>query len=232
MIKVSQLDPKTASANTILSLGKAFIKVFSTDPAWEEFWKCPRCNASFPESDTSPECFHCAQNGYNVPITEYWTMTKVLEDFYTEMSKENAICIIATNEEEEIVGFCWGYFLNVNPSLEEHLGAEGLIGSLEKSGLSDTVVAYQDEIAVIPEYQKQGIAKKLFMERHRHFHSIAPEGTVFFRTLSKPTKSVTYTWMIDKIGYQVIHEIENEHRTRVIARHSVSEVQSYIESNY
>jgi len=218
MIKINLLDLKSASASTILSLSRAYTKVFSTDPSWNEHWKCPRCCSAFARSHTATECHHCANEGYSVPLVEYWPSTIVLTDFYKEMSKKQAVCITATeaNNNNEIVGFCWGYFVKINKELEEHLEAPNLIKSLKENGVNDNYVAYQDEIAVVPEYQGKGIAKMLFTERHQHFYKNAPHGFAIFRTLATPP-SVTYKWMIEKLGYKVIHQIQSQNRTRVIA---------------
>ncbi len=222
MTDIYHLDLSKAKASQILSLADAYAKVFSTDSAWNEFYKCPRCSSSFPESYLATECSHCTQEGYSVPLVPYWPTTIILSDFYKEMSKEGAVCIVASDKSENIVGFCWGYLLKVDHHLEEHLGAPGLIESMKNFGITDEYVAYQDEIAVIPTFQKQGIAKKLFQERHRHFHEKIPNGTAIFRTLASPPSS-TYGWMIEKLGYQVIHNLESENRLRVIAGKKIIE---------
>ncbi len=221
MVTIQKLDLKHAPASQILSISNAYKTVFSTDPAWNEFWKCPKCDNGFPESFLEKECFYCIKQGYSVPLVEYWSNTNILGDFYKEMAKDRAICIIALEDNINVVGFCWGYFVQVNPELEKHLEAPGLIESLREYGINGMNVAYQDEIAVIPEFQKQGIAKKLFIERHRHFYNEMPDAISIFRTLATPP-SVTYKWMIEKLDYKIIHKIESQNRLRVIAAKKVS----------
>lgn len=223
-ISINVLDLRNTSSGTILSLAKAYQKVFSTDSSWNEFYKCPKCDSSFPESYKETECSYCKKEGYSVPLVEYWPISVILGDFYKEMAKKDAICVIAVNEKKEIIGFCWGYFVKVGENLEKHLEAPGLVKSIRNEGVNDEYVAYQDEIAVVPEYQGKGIAKKLFIERHRHFCNVAPKGTVLFRTLFKPVKSITYKWMVGKLGYKVINKISNENRVRIIASKSIAQI--------
>lgn len=223
MITIKKVDLKSISWSDVLSIAEAYIKVFSTDKNWSEFWKCPKCGHHFPESFPEKDCSACKIDGYSVPLVEYWTKTEVLQDFYREMGKEGAVCFIAENPENDIVGFCWGYFVEINEILEKHLGANGLADSFRKININNSRFAYQDEIAVLPEYQGSGIAKKLYTARHQHFKSVDPDGVVFFRTLSQPP-SITYKWMVEKLGYGIVHTIEDSGRTKVIAAIQVSQV--------
>lgn len=216
MITIKKLDLKNASSTEIKSLGNAYKNVFSNDPSWNEYWKCPMCDSAFSKNHSILECHYCKEEGYSVPLVEYWTETTILSDFYKEMKKDRSVCVVAVNEKKDVIGFCWGYFEKVDSNLEKYLDAEGLLKSLATQNIFDEYVAYQDEIAVVPEYQGRGIAKRLFLERHQHFYKENPNAISIFRTLSQPP-SVTYKWMIEKLGYSVIHEIESQNRLRVIA---------------
>ena len=81
-------------------------------------------------------------------------MSTVLSDFYREMQKPDAICVIAECEER-VIGFAWGYRVTADQDLTNALDAPGLHDAISGDFF------YLDECAVAPEFQGSGIGKQL-----------------------------------------------------------------------
>lgn len=91
------------------------------------------------------------------PWFEEWEASQVTKDFYLEIAKDGAICLVAISNEGEVIGFSWGYRIKLNSEHSSKLEAP----NLEKT-LGEEEFFYLDEVAVVPSQQFKGIGKKLF----------------------------------------------------------------------
>jgi len=169
-MNITAMDPFEDSG-TVLAIAKVYRQAFGYEP-WEEGYKCPVCNRTFDLSYTGSTCPWCINTGKSVLLVEYWPINQVVSDFYGEMRKTGAICLVAY-EDSSLVGFAWGYQVVVDQKLAQHLEAPSLERSVSGCAF------YLDETAVLPKYQKRGIGTELV---HRIFVARS-EPTLLLRTL-------------------------------------------------
>ncbi len=172
-ISVQQFRP-FSYPETVRGIVAAYQHAFGGEP-WNEGYVCPVCDALFPLSEERETCGGCAKFGKAVLLVERWPTGRVMSDFYREMMRPEALCLVAKNEFEKVVGFIWGYRIAANEHIDEHLEAPGL------SRLITGEFFYIDEAAVIPEYQRQGIGKRLVAQMLK----AQPEKNVLARTLDQ-----------------------------------------------
>jgi ribosomal protein S18 acetylase RimI-like enzyme len=110
-----------------------------------------------------------------VLLVEYWPTSKVISDFYREMKKPEALCLVAKNDDGKVVGFIWGYKIVVGDHIDDYLEAPGL------SRLVSGEFFYLDDAAVLPEYQRKGIGKNLIA----HMLQMRPRKNILARTLDQ-----------------------------------------------
>lgn len=137
----------------IMGIAKAYQQTFAGYP-WFEGYKCPECGEGFPLTHTEKTCTKCSSPGKPVLLIDYWLTDTIISDFNREMTKHGAICIVA-KLDEKIIGFTWGYNVQSNLELDSHLDAPDLHQRHRGEYF------YLDEVAVVPDYQKKGIGKKL-----------------------------------------------------------------------
>ena len=94
-------------------------EVFAEDP-WNEWLKCQICGKHFGIKQKENllrfgSFIHCG-----VPLVEFWPKEKVAKDILSEITEE-ASCHLAINKEKNVVGFCWGYPIDIT-QLEEKIG--------------------------------------------------------------------------------------------------------------
>jgi len=142
------------------------------------------------------------------PWNEDWPAATIEADLRRELAKPDASCWLAA-EGEAVIGFCWGYSLEVG-QFDEHLGLVGVDAILCSLGLAK--VAYFDEIGVATQWRGHGIAKRLFGLRRADFMRSGLE-TAVVRTMSNPP-TVVYGWY-GRDGYRIIAEY-NDERKRVV----------------
>lgn len=116
---------------------------------------------------------------------------------------------------DKAVGFAFGR-LERATSLERELGIEfaaaieeraSFAGDLAKQLVFDPAyVLYQADLGVLPEYQGQGLAKRLFWTRYR----ANPQPYFVTRARQFPEPSVTYLWYTEKLGYEVVARYPEE----------------------
>ncbi len=170
-------------------------EAFGGEP-WNEGFICPVCKTSRALDDKMPlYCVHCKKNdGRLVKILEYWSVDKILSDFYQEMLRPGAICTVK-RDGLKITAFAWGYEVENNASLDEHLEAPGLCNAVGDEFL------YLDECAVIPEWQGRGCGSwvlKNFM------HEASKVGRdVLLRTM----KNSVMHKLVVKFGGKVVQDI-------------------------
>ncbi|MCX6713855.1 MAG: GNAT family N-acetyltransferase [Candidatus Vogelbacteria bacterium] len=153
MVTISSIDPYRES-EVVQQLVEAYASVFGEEP-WNEGYRCPSCGEAFPLGSELVFCPLCAKKGWSIPVVKYWPTETILTDFYREVGKPSARCLVA-KDGDKVVGFAWGYDLVVG---------EGIDGSLEAPGLAMTLPAgvyyYGDEVAVLKEYRNRGIGTQL-----------------------------------------------------------------------
>ena len=144
---IERLDPHCDAS--VQSLAQVYQNIFGNDPGWQEGYECRMCQTTIPLSSGGGACKRCG-----TLLLECWPLAKIVSDFLQEMQKSKAVCLVAY-DQSEIVGFTWGYCVIVTKDLGEHLDAP----DLEKLVCGD--MFYLDEVAVLPEYQGQGVGTSL-----------------------------------------------------------------------
>lgn len=186
----------------VRGLVKVYKEAFGGEP-WNEGYKCPLCEAIFPLSFTETICPLCRNNdNKQIKLTEYWLTEQVLADFYAEMAKPGAICVLDCSQVDSnwpVCGFAWGYDLTVNLVTEQNLESPGL------SNLITGTFFYLDECAVLPSYQSQGRGKVLL----EAIFSRQPHRRILLRTLMDSRMCR----MIQHMGGEIVQQIS---RNRVI----------------
>ncbi len=138
---------------TVWEIAEAYRLTFGGEP-WNEGYKCPVCESVLPLAMNARTCPACEAKGKQVLLAEHWPIGKIISDFYGEMSRAGAVCFIA-RAEGALVGFAWGYEMDVLPETDVHLEAPGLYRLLRGQFF------YLDEVAVLPALQGRGIGKDL-----------------------------------------------------------------------
>jgi GNAT superfamily N-acetyltransferase len=141
---------------TVWEIAGVYQTAFAHEP-WLEGYRCPLCNSVFGFTAHLSLCPNCRKEDMLINLIEYWPISRVITDFYTENTKENAICLVA-EEDGSAVGFAWRYRFDISPSTEVKISATGLSKIYMRS------VFYLDECAVLPKLQGQGIGKTLIQE--------------------------------------------------------------------
>jgi hypothetical protein len=198
-------------------------------PPWNESHVCPKCSTTFGATAvaTLPPKLPCPVGDCTGTLEPFWPTATVAADFKSETATkptagQQPSSWIALNGET-VVGICWGYTITPD-ALEQKLELPGFSTALATYyGQLPTAVAYQDELAVLPNFRQRrfaslgnrSIARTLVEARHTDFLSFgATVGAV--RTLAQPATR-TYTWYTHA-GFQVIARYPtNPHRV-ILAR--------------
>jgi len=195
------LDPFKGK-DAVNNIAQVYQKAFGNKP-WNEGYVCPICKTVFADEFSSwgycQQCSH--KDGRLVGIVRCWPIDKVITDFYREMTKSNALCLVM-KDGGTIIAFAWGYSIQVNTFLDKYLEAPNL-----HSKLMSREFLYLDECAVTPKWQGQGCGKALlksFVEKAKE-----EKKSVLLRTMEN---SVMHK-LAEKFGGKVIQKIS---RQRVI----------------
>lgn len=147
----------------VAAITDAYREAFGGEP-WNEGYLCPICGLIVSLGTGFRICPDCAGESQRVLLVEYWAASKVISDFYNEMRKPGAMCLVS-EKDGAVIGFAWGYQIVVSPELAEHLEALGLDERVQGSFF------YLDECAVVPAYQGRGIGRlivrRVFAEKQR-----------------------------------------------------------------
>ena len=141
-------DPATVSA-----IVAVYRQVFADAP-WHEAYLCPVCKSSYGKNYHQKICEGCLQDGNHVLLVDHWPTYKVIQDFYKEMVKPNAVCVFAKSDEG-LVGFAWGYQMELNAEASSYLEAPRIHECLHGGFF------YIDEVALLLPYRGKGIGKNL-----------------------------------------------------------------------
>jgi GNAT superfamily N-acetyltransferase len=175
-ISIQKIEPFRLgnSEEMVQGIVSVYRQAFGGEP-WNEGYVCPVCGDAFPFTQADVACPSCAARGESVLLVEYWPTSKVMSDFYREMKKPEALCLVARNDDGKVVGFIWGYKVVVDDHIDDYLEAPGL------SRLVSGEFFYLDDAAVLPEYQRKGIGKNLIA----HMLRIQPGKDILARTLDR-----------------------------------------------
>ncbi len=195
-MKIEVMNP-FQQHNIVGKVVSAYQKVFGGEP-WKEGYKCPICGTEVPLNFENEVCPACAGDGKSILLIESWPASKVTSDFYKEMSKPEALCMVA-EKENDVVGFAWGYKICITSETDTYLDAPNV------HKLVAGEVFYLDEVAVLPEYQGMGIGKSIVKE----IFSAQKHKTILLRTLADSPMF----YLTKKMGGKVILNIS---RGRVI----------------
>lgn len=187
--------------------------VFAEDP-WNEWLQCPKCKTYWGKKDEGTLVTvgfkHC-----DTGLVDFWSRDQVAHDLNHEINHESS-CWLALHGEK-VIGFCWGYPITAE-KLQKKLQDRR---DLEKK-LTDTydpveLMAHQDEVGVLSEFRKRGIAKELVLRRLDDFISQGLR-TGVVRTRKTPQPSVTYLWYTQKLGYSEVATYPDDDGRVVLGR--------------
>ncbi len=181
------------------AIASAYQQSFGNEP-WNEGYLCPVCEAVLPLAYSLKTCPICAEQSRIVLLVEYWPISKIITDFYTEIGKPESVCVVA-QINGNVVGFAWGYRVSATPDLDSHLEAPNLHKALNGDFF------YLDECALIPLHQGKGAGKMIV----NHIFGAQQQGKILLRT------------MHDSRMYRIIKQMRGEivqhiSRNRVIMR--------------
>ncbi len=151
-MEIRKAEPFT-NLQTVEGIVSAYQQSFGGEP-WNEGFACPACGNNYPLSSPNTVCPYCASHGRSVPLVEFWPRSRVMTDFYKEMAKPGAICVVAENSRG-VEGFAWGYDIAFEPEIDQHLDAPGI------HRIFGGEAFYLDECAVTPAGQGNGVGKML-----------------------------------------------------------------------
>jgi GNAT superfamily N-acetyltransferase len=179
-MKIKKIDP--ARPDHSENIAFAYKKTFGGEP-WNEGWKCAGCGNILPLSFSGKFCPSCASRGKTFPLAEYWPIRQIVSDLRREMAKPGSLCLAAF-EGTDVIGFAWGYKIEVNKDTDAYLEAPGL------HDLANGTYFYLDETAVVPDRQGEGIGRQLVrrislgQERNRMILRTL-KGSKMFRIIEK-----------------------------------------------
>ncbi len=200
-VVVSKIYPEGRMGGDLLTLSsivECYREVFESPP-WDEWLKCPKCQKPLGSENlreiVASNYMHCG-----VPLVDFWPRHELIQDIKCEFGRKGSSCWRAVSNKFGLVGFCWGYPITTSELIKK-LG----IKVKKPQGLKDGLVAYQDEVGVLPHYRGLGIAKAMVAMRLNDFLA---QGLTYgvTRTRKSPAPSQTYLWYIEKLGYEVIAE--------------------------
>lgn len=196
---------------------------------WNESHICPNCEQQFGAQEVRAllpklTCPHLDCTGQ---LKEFWPASQVCADFLSETQVVEDSCRIPSSwialDQGNVVGICWGYTIS-STALAHKVGLPNLTEQLtERFGAAANVLAYQDELAVLPAYRGKrftslhgkGIARALVEARHTSFQKLGVTiGAV--RTLECPATR-TFEWY-RRVGFEIISRYQNNPHCVILAR--------------
>jgi len=208
-VSLIRYSPPDSDDRLTAQLVECYRDVFADGP-WHEWLKCPACQKYWGIRDrdilAAQKFRHC-----DTPLVDFWPRAQVVSDLYHEITPETS-CWLAL-DDNLVIGFCWGYPTTIN-ELEKKLGLS--LGS--KAACSDPgVIAYQDEVGVIPAYRKNKIAKTMVARRLEDFLAQGLRLGIV-RTRRSPEPSETFLWYTEKLGYKIIVEYPDDDGRVILGR--------------
>lgn len=182
-------------------LVNCFKEVFSENP-WGEWMTCSVCGNYWGKESLDKLIkdgfYHC-----NTALRDFWTHAEVMQDIVSGTTEQSSNWIAKDNDK--IIGFCWGNYDTIK-NLESYLAVN--FDSSQYKKLSNFRLGYQSELGVISGYRGNKIAKQLAYRRLLDFLRMSVD-YVIVRVKRNPEPSKTYSWYIEKLGYNIIAEYPN-----------------------
>lgn len=193
-VEIQHIPTPLQDAATVSSIVAVYRQVFADAP-WHEAYMCPLCKSSYGKNYLKKVCDACLQDGHHILLVEHWPTYKVIRDFYKEMVKPHAVCVVARSEEG-LVGFAWGYRMELDAEASSHLDAPQIHESLHGSYF------YIDEVALLLPYRGKGIGKNLVQAIIRG----QEQGRVLLRTLHQsPMEN-----LVHGVGGTIVQHISDD----------------------
>ncbi|MCB9808902.1 GNAT family N-acetyltransferase [Candidatus Nomurabacteria bacterium] len=198
------------SSEEVAQVIESYRDVFAASP-WHEWMKCQKCDRYWGVEDrellVKEKFFHCGE-----PVIDYWPRQEVLENIEKELSRESS-AFLATYHNR-VIGFCWGYGIDIH-TMQQELNIT--LSPKDIEAFSRVKLAYQSDMAVLPEFRGEKIAKQLFKLRLEDMQAKGfSHGCV--RVRKSPEPSQTYLWYKEKLGYAVIAEYPISDGRVILAR--------------
>ena len=137
---------------------------------------------------------------------DFWKPEEVVRDIKTQLTKPNAIFLIATNGTDEVIGFTWGYQVSTG-ILSEISGV-----SVEdwRKVISNKEVFYIDEFGTKRSYRRKGIGTKLVRELLEQLsHTDIKLTTLRTNKSALPARAI-----YSQMGFQEIGIQDTKHQDR------------------
>lgn len=199
-VEIQQIRTPLRDPATVSAIVAVYRQVFADAP-WHEAYQCPVCKAAYGKDYRKKICDACVQEGNHILIVEHWPTYKVVRDFYQEMVKPDAICVVAKSEEG-LVGFAWGYRMELSEQASTYLEAPRVHEQLHGSYF------YIDEVALLLEYRGQGVGKNLVQAIVQD----RPKGRTLLRTLhDSPMEHLTLG-----LGGEIVQHISEDRVIMVV----------------
>ncbi len=154
-MEIKKIKPFT-QMEIVTEIVSLYQETFGSSP-WNEGYKCPVCGLIASLSYQSKICPACLEQDRRILMIEYWPKSKIISDFYSEMRKPKALCLVA-QEKNKLIGFAWGYEVMLNQEFAIYLEAFSIHEILSGKFF------YLDEVAVGPRYQGHGVGKKIIKQ--------------------------------------------------------------------
>ena len=194
-IKIIRLREKNLH-HYIENLVETYRQVFGGDD-WKEWKMCSNGHKySRRESDNIEYCPECGEK-----LSFYWPSSVVEEKIRNDIALKGSVFVIALFAGK-VIGFSWGFTMDKSIA-EEHLDnfPSQLSYLAQKNG---GYFWYQNELGVLEEFRRRGVAKMLFKERMRISLKETRCENFIIRTYPQ---AKTFKWY-RRIGYKIIHRYE------------------------
>jgi ribosomal protein S18 acetylase RimI-like enzyme len=184
-----------------------------SDYPWDEHRRCPSCPEGKNNFGLSFDGNHCPK--CESVLVPFWEVDKVKKDIRQQLGREQSRGFLAF-ADDQIVGFTWGYPVTMNTvivinDLDLQVPDEASILARHRMGIRYTHnLGYIDEVGLIPEFRKQGIARRLTLALLTHFDYECLT-TVLLRTDERATRAVI---LYEKLGF-----VRDPHLTDPIYTH-------------
>ncbi len=210
-------------------IAKCYQLVFGTDRAWSEGKICHACSRpgapkkwNFLDAPPDGRCSDCGGE-----VADFWPISQILADMRQELARPDAVCAVL-RQGEAVIGGCWGFSAtpegldeHLNHGLAAHVCAPDVAATLRAMYPGVERFAYQDEIFLRPEFQRQGLGKRLFAARHAGF--AARDLAVYVMRTKRNPPSTSYRWFRDGWGYRTVTDYPDADQ-RVILAHTFEAV--------
>lgn len=181
-------------------LDAAIVECFRDVQAWppaNEWLKCQSCRTKVGKNKRAFLSIYgyCCERCRR-PLVEFHERSELWKKLQEEIT-EKTTCWVATTNYETIVGYCWGYQLDL-PELAKRLK----IGPERFTDHTNRKIAYQTIIGVAEEFRTRGIGRELFRLRLTDFLEKGLDYGI--ATIPCRDNWRAFEWY-RKMGYEILH---------------------------